>query len=189
MDVAPRRLSMSTDCVEARTTRRPALFVGSSVEGLKIAQTVQVLLDRVCEVTLWPQGPISPSKGTLESLEEAAPQFDFAVFVLGADDKRSSRGVAAATARDNVLLELGIFIGVLGRERVFILLDRADPPTLPTDLAGYNPVTYELHPTENLLSALGAACTIIGNIVASALELRGGGSAVERRRPGGDLGS
>jgi predicted nucleotide-binding protein len=169
---------MSTDCVGARTDRRPAVFVGSSVEGLKIAQTVQLLLDNSCEVTLWPQGPLSPSKGTFESLAQAARQFDFAVLVLSADDVRVSRGVREATARDNVLVELGLFAGILGRERVFILYDRTDPPALPTDLAGYNPVTYEPHTSGNLVSALGAPCTIIENVVVSGRAQR------SRRRSG-----
>jgi predicted nucleotide-binding protein len=155
---------MSIDTSGTRTPR-PALFVGSSSEGLRIAQTVQLLLDHTCEVTLWTQGLVDPSRGTLESLVRAAPGFDFAVLVLTADDLNITRGSCRAAARDNVLMEVGLFAAALGCDRVFILFDRANRPTLPTDLAGITPVTYEPHVTGNLVSALGASCTIVQNVV------------------------
>ena len=119
--------------------RRPTLFIGSSSEGHRIAQAVQVNLDPVCEVKLWPQGPFGLTHGTLESLVTAADQFDFAVLVLTSDDLNISRGVAKLAARDNVLFELGLFIGSLGRDRTFIICNSADRPELPSDLAGVAP--------------------------------------------------
>ena len=47
---------------------RPALFVGSSSEGLRIAEAIQVVLDPVCEVELWTPGILGLMQGTLESL-------------------------------------------------------------------------------------------------------------------------
>jgi len=44
---------------------RPALFVGSSSEGQRIAAEVQVLLDPVCEVELWTQGMFGLTQGGL----------------------------------------------------------------------------------------------------------------------------
>lgn len=51
---------------------RPALFVGSSSEGQRIAGAVQVVLDPVCEVELWTQGVFGLTQGTLESLITAS---------------------------------------------------------------------------------------------------------------------
>src|ERR1700685_3297181 len=115
---------------------RLALFVGSSSEGQRIAEAVQVLLDPVCEVELWTQGAFGLTQGTLESLIMALSRFDFALLVLTADDLIISRGTEKAAARDNVLFELGLFIGSLGRDRTFMVYDRTKPPTLPSDLAG-----------------------------------------------------
>lgn len=140
----------------ART--RPAIFVGSSGEGLGIAQAVQVLLDPHAEVELWTQGVFGLSQGTLESLVLALQRFDFAVLVLTADDLLIKRGVTAPAARDNVLFELGLFVGGLGRDRTFMIYNRAQRPDLPTDLAGITAATFEPHSSGNAVAALGAAC-------------------------------
>lgn len=144
---------------------RPALFVGSSSEGLRIAEGVQVVLDPVCEVELWTQGIFGLTQGTLESLVLALSRFDFALLVLTADDMTVSRGIQRAAARDNVLFELGLFIGSLGRDRTFMLYDRTNPPELPSDLAGITAATFAPQTSGNLEAALGAPCAKIRNIV------------------------
>jgi Predicted nucleotide-binding protein containing TIR-like domain len=146
---------------------RPTLFVGSSSEGFRIAQAVQVNLDGVCEVKLWTQGVFGLTRGTLESLVTAADEFDFAVLVLTSDDLNISRGTAKPAARDNVLFELGLFIGSLGRDRTFILYNGADRPALPSDLAGVTTLTFVPHSDGNLVAALGASCTRIQDVIDS----------------------
>ena len=144
---------------------RPALFVGSSTEGLRIAEAVQVVLDETCEVELWTQGVFGLGQGTLESLVLALPRFDFALLVLSADDLTISRGAQKSAARDNVLFELGLFIGSLGRDRTFILYDRSNPPVLPSDFAGITAATFAPHTSGNLEAALGAPCAKIRAMV------------------------
>lgn len=142
---------------------RPSVFVGSSSEGLKIAKAVQVLLDQTCEVELWTQGVFGLTQGTLESLLMAVSRFDFSILVLTADDLSVSRGQEKNVARDNVLFELGLFMGALGRDRTFMLFDRSNPPALPSDLAGITATTFEPHSSGNLEAALGAPSTRILN--------------------------
>jgi hypoxanthine phosphoribosyltransferase len=144
---------------------RPSLFVGSSSEGLNIASALQVALDYECEVELWTQGVFGLTKGSLESLVNSLTRFDFAVLALTPDDLTLSRGIKKPSARDNVLFELGLFIGALGRERTFILCDRTKAIPFPSDLAGVTPVTYEPHSSGNEVSSLGAACTLIKNAI------------------------
>lgn len=138
---------------------RPTLFVGSSAEGLKVAKTVQVLLDHSCEVTIWSQGIFGLSEGSLESLVNALDDFDFAALVLTPDDLLTSRNESSSAPRDNVLFELGLFMGALGRKRTFIVYDRSAKLKLPSDLAGVSAATFEPHKSGNLQSALGAATT------------------------------
>ncbi|NTU49962.1 MAG: DNA-binding protein [Desulfobulbaceae bacterium] len=140
---------------------RPTLFVGSSSEGLKIAKAIQVLLDQSCEVTIWSQGIFGLGEGTLESLVNVLDDFDFAVLVLTPDDLLTSRNESSSAPRDNVLFELGLFMGALGRKRTFIIHDRSEKLKMPSDLAGVTAATYEPHSTGNLQSALGAAATRI----------------------------
>jgi hypothetical protein len=138
--------------------RRPSVFIGSSSEGEEIAKAIQVNLDRACEVTLWSQGVFGLSEGTLESLVDKAHTFDFAILVLTPDDMTSSRGKRQQSPRDNVLLELGIFIGVLGRKRTMIVFDRSANIKIPSDLAGVTLADYQRHSSGNLQASLGAAC-------------------------------
>jgi hypothetical protein len=145
---------------------RPSLFIGSSTEGLKIAKALQVLLDHACEVTIWSQGVFGLSQGTLESLVHALDQYDFAVLALTADDLVTSRETSTAAPRDNVLFELGLFMGGLGTDRTFIVYDRTAKLKLPSDLAGVSAATFEPHASGNLQAALGAAATRIEDQVA-----------------------
>jgi len=144
---------------------RPTLFVGSSSEAYKIAQAIQFNLDPVCEVKLWPQGSFRLTQGALESLVTAVEESDFAVLVLTADDLNISRGVAKLAARDNLLFELGLFIGGLGRNRTFIVYDHTEPPELPSDLAGVTAAPFLPHHDGNFKAALGAPCSSIQDVI------------------------
>ena len=135
---------------------RPPVFIGSSTEGLTIAGTLQVLLDRACDTQLWPQGLFAPGRSYLESLVRALPAYDFAVLVISPDDKVTSRGETGFMPRDNILFELGLFMGRLGRDRAFAVYDRTKPFKLPSDFAGIQLIDFE--PSKNgLEAALGAA--------------------------------
>jgi hypothetical protein len=141
------------------------VFIGSSHEGLPIAQAIQVNLDRTCEVVLWNQGVYGLSEGTLETLVDKANEFDFAVLVITPDDMTRSRGKKQQAPRDNVLLELGLFIGVLGRKRTMVVYDRSADIKLPSDLAGVTLASYQMYQSGNLQASLGAACTRIEDTI------------------------
>ncbi len=145
---------------------RPSVFIGSSAEGLPVAQAIQVNLDMACEVVLWSQGVFGLSQGTLESLVPRLETFDFAILIVTPDDMVISRGEVQNAPRDNVLLELGMFIGNIGRERTYIVYDRQANIKIPSDLAGVTAATYQPHSDNNLQAALGAATTQIQGAIA-----------------------
>lgn len=137
-------------------TIRPVVFIGSSAEGLPAARALQQNLDHDAEVILWSQGIFGLSSGTLETLVTKTQRFDFAVLVLTPDDLTFSRDQTTPSPRDNVVFELGLFIGALGRERTYIVCDRTAGIRLPSDLAGVTPATYAPPQAGSLQSALGA---------------------------------
>jgi hypothetical protein len=140
---------------------RPLLFVGSSTEGIEYAKALQVNLDQLCQVILWSQGVFGLSGGTLEALTEKIQSVDFGVLVVTPDDLVTSRKSTNAAPRDNVLLELGICIGALGRQRSFLVHDRSRELKLPSDLAGITHASFQPHDNGNASAAMGAACTLI----------------------------
>ena len=138
---------------------KPKLFIGSSAEQLSVAYAVQENLESDVEVTVWTQGVFELSRSTLESLVDVLGDTDFALFVFVSDDVTRMRKSAQNTVRDNVVFELGLFIGRLGRERNFILMPRDQDLHLPTDLLGMTPVIYDGNRQDgNVLAALGPAC-------------------------------
>ncbi len=80
-----------------------------------------------------------PNKGAtvLEKLERHATSAGFAVVLLTGDDEGRLAGGGddlRPRGRQNVILELGLFIGLLGRDRVAVLVDPA--VERPSDLDG-----------------------------------------------------
>jgi hypothetical protein len=147
--------------------KKPRLFLGSSVEGKNIADTLQVLLEYDVESTVWHQGVFGLSQGSLESIVKAArgDNFDFATLVLTPDDLVSKRGEIVSSSRDNVIFELGLFMGALGRDRTFIVYCRNDSLDLPSDLAGVTVATFADREDKNLRAALGPVCTQIRDAI------------------------
>lgn len=119
------------------------------------------MLDHAAECEVWSQGVFGLGSLTLQSLAAVRHKFDFAVLVLDVDDTAVSRGDAKSIPRDNVIFELGLFMGALGHERTFIVYDRSRPPDLPSDLAGVTAATYQPHASGITQGALGAAATRI----------------------------
>jgi Predicted nucleotide-binding protein containing TIR-like domain len=152
-------------------TVKPKVFVGSSVEGLKIAYAVQENLEHDAEVTVWPQGVFQLSDYPIESLTGAVNGSDFGVFVFSPDDVVRIRKKEHQAIRDNVIFELGLFIGRLGRERNFIVIPRGvDKLHIPTDLLGMTPGTFDANRQDgNLVAALGPTC----NRIREAIRQRG----------------
>lgn len=134
---------------------RPRVFIGSSTEGLQLAHVIQTLLEYDVDAEIWNQGTVfGLGDATLEALERAVLEYDFGIFVFTPDDELNSRDQIRPVARDNVVFELGLFVGKLTRRRAFVVHPFGKSITLPSDLAGLTTATYDPSKT-NLTAALG----------------------------------
>lgn len=149
----------------------PQVFVASSSEGLDVVRAVHKLLQRelngTVEVRPWPE-QFHLTKVYIESLERLLDTSDFAVMVLTPDDRTTSREAETPSPRDNVVFELGLFFGRLGRERCFLIQRRDLDLKLPTDLLGIEPANFSMLPNQDLETALKSACARIGEAIRDA---------------------
>jgi hypothetical protein len=118
------------------------IFIGSSLESKHIANALQANLDDDAEVTVWDQDIFLPGENILESLTGQLVNFDFAVFVFSADDEIKMRGYETSVARDNVIFEMGIVIGMLGRYRAIFVKPKGVNLHIPSDLQGINYASF-----------------------------------------------
>ncbi len=148
---------------------KPRIFTASSKEGLDISYAIQENLEYDADVTVWTQGIFKPSDTNLDSILDQLNQSDYGIFVFTPDDIVSIRGDEHPSIRDNVLFELGIFIGRMGVNRCFIV--SPSPPSefrVPSDLEGVNILVYNPNRTDdNLNAALGPGCNRVRNIISS----------------------
>lgn len=143
----------------------PIVFVGScsSAEGLALARALQVAFAFDPWVTrLWCDDGVFPAGRTpIESLVAQLEVVDFALFVVTPDDLLAGSTTSVATPRDNVIFELGLMIGALGRDRVFMVKTRSSAPAvrLPSDLLGVQPLDIQPGVPATLGSRIGPAAS------------------------------
>lgn len=147
---------------------KPRMFIGSSVDHLDLAYAVQEGLEHDVEATVWSQGAFDLSRTAMASLIDELDESDFGCFVLAPSDVTEIKDSTKKTVRDNVIFELGLFIGRLGPERCFMIVPRGvEDLHLPTDLLGITPATFDADRQDgNLVAALGPACNRIRKAVA-----------------------
>ena len=124
---------------------KPRIFLGSSGKQEKLLDALTDGLADIAHVDPWTTS-FNLGTTTLERLVELAHEVDFAAFVFAKDDwtavgvSGASADAGQASPRDNVVFEAGLFGGVLGMRRTFILHSRGSK--LPTDLLGLTSIRY-----------------------------------------------
>jgi Predicted nucleotide-binding protein containing TIR-like domain len=125
---------------------KPRIFLGSSGKQGKLLQALTRGLEDIAHVEPWTTS-FNPGTTTLERLLELTQEVDFAAFVFAQDDWTTNSPPASplpesgqASPRDNVVFEAGLFGGVLGMRRTFII--HASGSKLPSDLLGLTCVRY-----------------------------------------------
>jgi len=147
---------------------RPRIFIASSSEGLPEATALrdglQGRLGERADVRLWTT-EFELSSTYIEALEAQAAEADFAVAVFSGDDRVTSRARRQHAPRDNVIFELGLFIGALGRPRCFVVHRKDVDLKLPSDLLAIVSAAYTVAPGQALPEALAQRCDQIAQRV------------------------
>jgi predicted nucleotide-binding protein len=145
------------------------VFIMSSVEALPIVDLLikQFSHDPFLPVA-WKNGVFRASHYTLDELEAELDNSDFAIAVAHADDVVITRDDEWPTIRDNVVLELGLFMGRLGRRRAFLMEPRDVDLKLPSDLAGLTTIPYRYVKGKDAEHYIAPACAKLRELILAA---------------------
>src|SRR5439155_14152316 len=114
---------------------KPGIFIGSSSEDYKVAEKVAGLLSDIAECKLW-KDVFELKESNYDNLASQIALYDYAILIATTrtPDKIISREVSFDSPRDNVLFELGLFAGGLGKKKVFFIVEEG--LKIPSDLSG-----------------------------------------------------
>lgn len=114
---------------------KPKIFIGSSKKGLNIAKKVKENLSKFNDCFLWSEPDIWETNiSTFANLIRMSNYFDFGVFIATADDLTETKGQLVIEPRDNVILEMALFLGAMGHNKSFLLVEEGIK--LPSDFNG-----------------------------------------------------
>ncbi|MCI9865247.1 nucleotide-binding protein [Rhizobium skierniewicense] len=135
------------------------VFIISSAEALPVARLVRNAFEHDPFITtIWTDGVFRVANYTLTNLEAEIDDSDFAVAIAHADDLTESRGKDWPSPRDNVVFELGLFMGRLGRQRAILMEPREEKVKLPSDLSGITTIPYRFESGRDAASLIAPAC-------------------------------
>ena len=120
---------------ESWSSNRPRIFIGSANEALDVARTLEGLLAEFARPRVWTRTFIV-GQSFIDDILAQAHECEFGLFVMTPHDLMVTEDGTAGVPRDNVLLELGVFLGALGKGRALFVFAGDDKPRLPTDLSG-----------------------------------------------------
>lgn len=139
------RLNQRNELI-ANQNEKARLFIISTVESNHIAKKIKAAFfhNNNVEVKIWSETDVFKGGDyTLEALEKAVKDADFGLAILQDDDIIISRDDEKRGPRDNVVFELGLFMGLLTHKRTFIAIEKDVEQKLASDLQGLTPLQYK----------------------------------------------
>jgi len=122
-----------------KPNNKPVVFIGSSSEGRYIVDELTQLLSDKINPLPWTYDTFNPSDYVLESLEKKLNNASHSILIFTPDDDLEKRGSKQKTPRDNVIFELGLSIGLLGRKNVVVINCKgSEKQNIMTDINGIN---------------------------------------------------
>ncbi|MDD5242303.1 MAG: nucleotide-binding protein [Sulfuricella sp.] len=134
LQLIPTSINEKNEIIEKKTSTNKIFIVHGHNNEMKqtVARTITKL--KLDPIILHEQ--IEQGRTIIEKFEKNSSDVNFAIILLTADDdgKAKIETDFKTRARQNVVFEMGYFIGKLGREKVFLLLE--DGVDKPGDLDG-----------------------------------------------------
>lgn len=149
LDLAKRIAIRNANVAKPRAKHR--IFAISSAEALSVVQSgIQHFEhDSSLEYAPWSMPQIFQlSSYPMDDLEAELSRADFAVAIANDDDIVTSRNLEQSMPRDNVLFELGLFVGRFGRKRTVLMAPKGTELKLPSDLKGLSIIYYPKNMTD-----------------------------------------
>ena len=172
------------------------IFIASSTKGQRYVDAIKSAIDdemgaSVCHP--W-RTHFEIGRSFLEDLERVGPEYNCGIAVFTADDQLGD----LLAPRDNVVLELGLFLGFFGRERSFLLVENCKNIKIPSDYDGItNGRFYTCGPDASAQERRNAVHDVCGSVVDKLRRLEppsprpGALASLEqnwrKRRPGSDF--
>ena len=138
---------------------KPRIFVGSSDGAQKIDLHVRSIIENHGGDAISWRDISKPGDNMVDVLVDLASSIDGALLIATPDDPTVCRSIDCMSPRDNVILELGIFISQLGKHRtgiVHVVSPGQSLAALPTNLHGMETIEYVLDKPGNNESKLGS---------------------------------
>jgi hypothetical protein len=117
------------------TDLKPKIFIGSSSEALPLAVKVKKCLNSIADSYVWNEPDVfEPGRSIFDNLLRMTSYYDFGIFLATADDLTLTKDKLKFETRDNVILEMSMFLGSLGPDKSFLLVEEG--VKLPSDFSG-----------------------------------------------------
>lgn len=138
------------------------VFIICSVEALAVGRIIEsAFAHDNFVVRLWTNDVFKVASYALESLETEVDDSDFAIAIAHSDDVTLFRNQEWPAPRDNVVFELGLFMGRLGRKRAILMEPREGKVKLPSDLSGITTIPYLYTPGRDAAALMAPACNML----------------------------
>ena len=128
----------------------------------KAASDAASALEKACAdqftIVTWKEGGLHGANYAIASLEHMLDQSDVAIAI-------AEPSVDGRHGRDNIIFELGFFMGRLGRHRTFLLEPRGEKSELPPELAGVHTLTWPHHPGADVSEAIAPVCAKLTQLI------------------------
>ena len=143
--------------------RKKRIFIGSSSEELLIAESVKKMLEPEFEVviwndTVWDTSVFKINNNFLHDLLKATLQFDYGILLGTTDDKVLVRESEVLQSRDNILFELGLFMGRLGLSKCAFVVEKE--LNILSDVKGISLARFSKKDTNSLISAISTVASL-----------------------------